>query len=426
MREKKYLFRYLFAIATLPALLFGQTNTENFAQLEFNFNNPGARAAALGGAFISLADDATAAEANPAGLTALLKPEVSVELKSIQYTRNIFNFDANGTASDFKLIGRDFNDNVVSPAFASAVYPINNFTISAFRHELVNFKSEYQTRGALVPGFTDGSFYFAVDNKTDIKVVNWGVAGGYRLSERLSVGAAVGVSQLDMNSVIARFDGNATIANGSRIDDADQDIFINVGLLFKPNDKLSIGGTFKRRPKFTIENSLVDFQIGGTAATDINFNVPSAFGLGMSYLATDVLTFSVDIVNVLYSELTKDFVITSVPGAFQPKDFEATNGTEIHFGGEYVGFLNNIGYVLRAGFFTEPSSSIEFVGDPNTGSFQVQFSRRLWQTLFTEGDSDTHITLGLGLLLNEHFQLDIAGDFAEGSDELIGSLVFRL
>lgn len=232
MRGEKHILRYVFAVVCIPALLMGQTNTENFAQLEFNFNNPGARAAALGGAFVSLADDATAAEANPAGLTAILKPEISFELKSIQYTRNIFNFDASGAASDFRLVAKDFNDNVVSPSFASVVYPFSNFTISAFRHELVNFTSDYQTRGAFVPGFTDGNFYFAVDNETDIKVINWGAAVGFRLNDRLSIGAAVGVSQLDMNSVIARFDGNGNLTNGSIIDDQAQDIFLNIGLLY--------------------------------------------------------------------------------------------------------------------------------------------------------------------------------------------------
>ena len=36
----------------------------------------------MGGAFLGLADDASAAEANPAGLTILRKPEVSVEARN--------------------------------------------------------------------------------------------------------------------------------------------------------------------------------------------------------------------------------------------------------------------------------------------------------------------------------------------------------
>ena len=43
----------------------------------FSFFPPGARSLGMGGTFIAIADDATAAEANPAGLVILSKPEVS-------------------------------------------------------------------------------------------------------------------------------------------------------------------------------------------------------------------------------------------------------------------------------------------------------------------------------------------------------------
>jgi long-subunit fatty acid transport protein len=40
----------------------------------------------LGGAFVALADDATAAFANPAGLVQLLQSEVSLELRRREYS----------------------------------------------------------------------------------------------------------------------------------------------------------------------------------------------------------------------------------------------------------------------------------------------------------------------------------------------------
>src|ERR1700693_4330961 len=49
----------------LPALtagtLIGQTNSEINSSIQFNFSPPGARSLALAGAFLALADDATAA-----------------------------------------------------------------------------------------------------------------------------------------------------------------------------------------------------------------------------------------------------------------------------------------------------------------------------------------------------------------------------
>src|SRR4029453_17494739 len=59
----------------------GLTNTETFSGFQFNFNNPGARALGMGGAFVAVADDATAVVANPAGLTILQRPEISAQYK---------------------------------------------------------------------------------------------------------------------------------------------------------------------------------------------------------------------------------------------------------------------------------------------------------------------------------------------------------
>ncbi len=47
--------------------------------IQFDFLNPSARSLALGGAFVGLADDATAALVNPAGLIELTLSEVSIE-----------------------------------------------------------------------------------------------------------------------------------------------------------------------------------------------------------------------------------------------------------------------------------------------------------------------------------------------------------
>ncbi len=63
---------------------------------EFSFSNPGARSLGFGGAFVALADDATAAFANPAGLTQLVEPEVSIEGRSWSYSTS---FTRNGRAS---------------------------------------------------------------------------------------------------------------------------------------------------------------------------------------------------------------------------------------------------------------------------------------------------------------------------------------
>src|SRR5664279_3177008 len=62
------------------------TDTETNASIPFNLASPGARSMGMGGAFLGLADDATAAYTNPAGLTQLVTPEISAEARHTEYS----------------------------------------------------------------------------------------------------------------------------------------------------------------------------------------------------------------------------------------------------------------------------------------------------------------------------------------------------
>ena len=427
MNHSSIIKKFMVAILLLPQLCLAQTNTENFAQLKFNFNNPGARATAMGGAFISIADDATASEANPAGLTTLIRPEFSFELKGIQYTRNIFNYSSTGTADNFSLAGHDFNNSVVSPSFVSFVYPKDRFTFSAFRYELVNFESSYFTKGAFVPGFTDGSNYFPVKSDLDMTVTNWGAAAGFKLNENISVGASFGVSKFNIDSKFSRYSlavfDEGTFENGTTIDDNDTDVFFNIGLNLKISDNITLGAIYKRRPQFTVNQLLTqtNFPNDLTARDSINFNIPSAFGAGISYRPNDVFTVALDVVDVKYSDLTDNFVLTAARESFTPNDFKADDGVEVHVGAEYVTFYNQLGLVFRGGFYVEPDNRIKFAGNGNG-----DFTRETFKILFQDGDSTVHGTFGLGLLFTENFQLDLAGNLSDSSDEFVASFVYRL
>ena len=80
----------LAAVSLLASLCAGAGLEAQGSQvnLEFSFSNPGARSLGLGGAFAALADDATAAYANPAGLVQLVRPEVSLN-KNYKHLRRL-------------------------------------------------------------------------------------------------------------------------------------------------------------------------------------------------------------------------------------------------------------------------------------------------------------------------------------------------
>src|SRR5260370_34870099 len=99
--------RLMLAVAALMILattsVFAQnTDIESLSGLQFNFGNPGARSLGMGGAFLGLADDASAAEANPAGLTILRKPEITIEGRNYQEQQV---FTTSGTFPDLQRTG---------------------------------------------------------------------------------------------------------------------------------------------------------------------------------------------------------------------------------------------------------------------------------------------------------------------------------
>src|SRR5713226_4017807 len=108
------------------------TDIESLSGLQFNFGNPGARSLGMGGAFLGLADDASAAEANPAGLTILRKREISIEARNYQEQQV---FTTSGTYPDLTRTAFSHYSQRVDVTFASFVYPIKNFTLGVYYHE---------------------------------------------------------------------------------------------------------------------------------------------------------------------------------------------------------------------------------------------------------------------------------------------------
>src|SRR5438045_9762113 len=62
--------------------------------IPFDLLPPGARSLGLAGAFTAVADDATASEANPAGLSILTRPEISISGRRTSFDVTNFNGDA--------------------------------------------------------------------------------------------------------------------------------------------------------------------------------------------------------------------------------------------------------------------------------------------------------------------------------------------
>jgi long-chain fatty acid transport protein len=430
----------LFAAAMLlisSRLAHGQTNAEVNAGIQFNFSSPGARSLGLGGAFLGLADDATAAYTNPAGLTVLSKPEVSAEGRRSSYTNEYTdhghafgNPTGIGTDTVAGLAAKSAKDDVNSLSFVSFVYPQSRWSVAAYRQELANFGASFKTQGAFLGSAPAVGRLFPTESSLSLRIINLGISGAYRITDELSLGVGISDYHFALSSLTTRFafppsgfgpaDFSANVVNFQTQDGGESDVAVNGGLLWKINPQWSAGAVFRQGPSFNFSTSnvVVDPRApGGQAVVASNqavFHVPDVYGAGVAYRPAEALTLTADYDRIRYSQLARHSVdvftdpVLVGPGGGQPvQQLVVSDANEVHLGVEYV--LTRLKYpvALRVGGWLDPAHKIHFEGATGTPSQQVL------SVLFRPGKDEAHVSGGFGVVLGERFQLDAAYDYSK-------------
>ncbi|HJQ37607.1 MAG TPA: outer membrane protein transport protein [Thermoanaerobaculia bacterium] len=458
--------KFVLVCAALVALPLAAQNVdiEALSGLQFNFGNPGARSLGMGGAFLGLADDASAAEANPAGLSILRKPEFSIELRNYEEQQL---FSTSGTFPD-DVVRTPFThySNRVVPTFASAVFPVKKFTFGAYYHEPLNnkgggvvFPTFNEFTGAqetALPNFylpagggdpisetecdkrnlaTPGSCVeFRIDpfiSALDVRQRTFGIAGAWQVHPKFSVGATARYQRFREAAFTFRFDtffnpSTVSVQATAKADGEDvtieevSDVTFAVGFKWAPSDKFSVGGVYKKGPEFDtplfFAGAATDNEFLQVA--DTKFHIPDIAGVGVSYRPIPVLTINVDAVRVKYSNLTDDFVasVADVRG-LTGDTFEAADVTELHVGAEYF-FSTKIPVAIRAGFWRDPAHSVTWRGPLTNPNFIAE------ALLYPEGEAQNHFSIGAGLAW-PRFQIDAAYDSSENYKVASLSMVTR-
>ncbi|MBN2289452.1 MAG: outer membrane protein transport protein [Candidatus Glassbacteria bacterium] len=437
-------FFLLSGAAELAAQSFWRKNDRNtfIRNIQFNFNIPSARGIGLGGAFVAVADDATAGMANPAGLTVLTKPEISVhyKLSRFSHTENVGNQENHD-------LRREFADEVASQSYLSLVYPHGKWSFSVYRQELINFESSFEAEGfgSIFDSWNLDPDDFEPGNKTrsDILVNNWGTAFAYRPDRRLSLGVSVIVSTLEFRYFENLFQRSGQTGRPLPIfnvtsNSSDTRCSINLGAKYQPAEFLSVGAVYRSGPKFRIVNTVedvdLDYESGKAdiyqAEQKLVFKVPDVYSFGAAIRPLNNLMVSFDIVRVEYSDLVhwldrnlKEDDEAVYLDRFPWVEFVDGDGVEdliledcneIHLGLEYHLFFRDFLIPLRAGFYTDPSHVV-----------YTTVENEALQRLFPKGDDEIHGTFGLGFVLQNKIQVDLAGNFSKSVSEVLISAVFR-
>jgi hypothetical protein len=106
------------AQSPIGLLISGQSRTG------FTVQGAGARAMGLGGAFIAVADDATAVSFNPAGLALLLKPEISFVGRGIQRQVSYEEFQTSSRGKELAVTDSLIGSRHLDPLLMAATIPL--------------------------------------------------------------------------------------------------------------------------------------------------------------------------------------------------------------------------------------------------------------------------------------------------------------
>jgi long-subunit fatty acid transport protein len=439
------------ALALTTPCLAQNTDIEALAGLQFEFGNPGARALGMGGAFLALADDASAAEANPAGLTILRKTEASIEIRNSEQ-RQIF---ATGGWHP-NVLSSEFGSKSTDVAFASVVAPLGGLSGSLYYNSAVSVSSQVDAlekypmpayflgpEGPLTQAQCAGRDdcvehrLYPFHTSADVEMDTVGVSLAWK-KEDWSFGGSFRYHEFSERAVSVRRDLDApgapefvvTQQNGSRIygDDSDSDFSWILGVRWEPASSWNFGVVYKKGPSF---RAPVYAAVGGTGSGPgemigtPEFDMPDTLGLGVSWQPTSALTVNADLIWVDYSALMDDPVsvnevklgpdgqleIESVTG------YETDDAIEPHIGFEYF-FQTSVPFAIRGGYWLDPAHSITYRG-PNLDSHSVSAG-----ILFPERDDENHFAVGLGWAF-PRFQIDAAWDMADPGDKFSLSLLAR-
>lgn len=413
-----------------PGVAMAQTNERLYENLDFRFDTPGARALGMGRAFVGLADDATAALSNPAGLSNLLGQQFSLEFRGTERERQV-------TPSPGVTDAQSFGQFVFTPSFMSYALPFERATLLLYRNSQQKFQESFEFGPRPVPtrdAPEDGAF-----GAISAAVENFGAGGAFVVNSKLSIGGSFNLVTLDLASE-ARSGTRLNPRNGSNTIATSYRWSGTGGVLFKPVRGVAIGGTYAHRAVFPVQTRLfgrflfTQFDPEGTIvltgeARDIDYVIPTRYAVGGSWRVSDTITLTSDITRVLYSQrITEHFLIVDFidpVAGLSAKNFAIRDVTQLHAGAEYRFYLLKSTVAVRGGFYTEPNHPLRFVrGGNNTqhpadALLDFRFNRLPDETRFAK-------TGGVGIALANRVQIDGAISVLPGQTQFVASLVFRV
>lgn len=434
-----------------------------FTGINFDFTNPGARARGIGGAFAAIADDSTAAIANPAGL-AYLGREVTLEWIQDRDEYPVAQMTQGGVTQSllppefvFTAAEDPFRVRAESEtsrlSYGSVLFPVfrNRATLALFTASLADLDSEFEVGDGLVCIGPDGrvrmpggdeacTLNTAAPDDSDLPVQYFGqqvaytlksrVSGaalGFRLGDRWSVGGTVGYAEAEMDATASFEAGGGDPRRQESVMD-DDDLMWSGGILFR-DDRWGFGVSYRSEARFAIDSALIDEGSGLEPVVDLagEFTVPDRAAVGLAWFPADSWVVAAEISRVGYSEVLAGLTPFDQSVADADIEYRMDDVTEYHLGAEYTTFVDRRGWSVRFGWWRD-ETHLPYVDEPYTDARNVEGDALRAQESFIRAPLDEavdHFTVGFGLSSGV-VRLDVAYDWTDeaGADLLVSGVLY--
>ncbi len=466
----------LIALAPRPAT--AQLDSALLSKLRFNLTNPGGKSLAMGGAFSAIADDATAALANPAGLGLISSIEVAVSGKHVNETLALSTARSVATGTlgapyppvATSTVGLDASTTGVE--FAGVVVPISSRLVAALTYaENLRFEGDagpggYQyleLRDNRSPGTTRRDYLYEYREFGSARLSNRLLAASlaYRVTESLRIGGGV-----TLNRSTFDLDGDAggphRIVSQTFLSPTQQETLTTtmgvqgfggtqVGFVagvhadLIADGSLTFGADYRRTP--AAEGTLViggyiPTALAGQTSRPFHFRVPSDASVGLAAHPMPGLTIAAEVQWVKYGDIF-DRALPVVPYSGLVGPFPGNPETGVladlspapnvfvpRLGFEYVAGGKDVRLALRVGYHREPAHGVKAnlaVRDASGQPFPITdppFSDSV-AAVFDGGKADDRFTGGLGLTAFRNLSLDLGFDVGRDSRQFAVSLFYR-
>ncbi len=383
----------------------------------FTLVGSGARAAGMGGAFTAVADDATAASFNPAGLAQLVVPEASVVFDHL---------DLQDQYLDFVVL-----DPVEAPlplSDSEAQFDRNSLNFLSFSLPFAvgdrRWAAQFSTQKAVDLTYHGDRLFSEIDSEgnpvVDIQQVT-DQSGGIRIysgslaisaTRRMLIGVAINHWKGDWDSssftsetivedpedveFLSFTQTNALSAWNFDLGMLLQYKYANVGIRYRSG--FSADYTLKVRVDTNIEDPLIPLP---DTTTELEW--PSTLNLGLALKPSDKVTLAADFGRTDWSKMLFNAGVQT--GKVNFFDLEPQVSTRVspaydwRVGAEYLFFHRSVIIPVRGGWFYEPQPGIDavtgkrFVNKGYTAGVGVKIGSVAVDFAYQRKNSDTPITL---------------------------------